>query len=261
MASAPIKSWSFSRLQDWENCKLFALLKHGERVPDPNPMKAADRGSMIHEHAEDFVRGKTKVMGTELAHFEGEFRSLANSFQKDPSRLRMEEEWGIDRDWRPTSYKSAWGRIKLDLMYTLRKDYAAVVDYKTGKKFGNETKHAKQLQLYSTTAFVIFDWLDYTTGEIWYLDQNELLTIHYDRKKAMDVYLPHWNHKAVEMTEATNFPPNPNIISCKYCPYGEDDTYDKHARYGPTQGTGHCNKRVVDKQGVQNFYQRMNARK
>lgn len=261
MTSAPIKSWSFSRLQDWDRCKLAAYLKHGERIPDPNPMTAADRGSLIHEMAEKFVRGESKSMGRELAAFEGEFISLQASYKRNPGLMEMENEWGLDHDWKPAPYKTAWGRVKLDLMYVMEPGYSAIVDYKTGRKFGNEPKHASQLQFYSTVAFTRYEWLQRTTGEIWYLDQNEMLSINYERETAFRRYLPFWNQKAIEMTTAVAFPPNPNIISCKYCPYGKDDTYDKNAKYGPREGTGHCDKRMVDKAATQNFYQRMNARK
>lgn len=254
-----IKSWSFSRLQDWSRCKYASYLKHAERVPDPNSAPAADRGSQIHQLAEDYVRGKITAMPQELAAFEGEFKSLRNTYET--GQLELEGEWGLDRDWNVVPYKTAWGRVKLDLIYHMGKNHAAVVDYKTGRKDGNEAKHGSQLQFYATVAFCRFDDLQSVDAELWYLDKNELTHIAFEREKAFSRYLPYWNAQAIDMTTAVEFPPNPNINSCKYCPYGADDTYDKSARYGPTEGTGHCNVRHVDKVATGNFYARMKGKK
>lgn len=256
-----IKSWSFSRLQDWKSCKLRAYLKHAKRIPDPNPSPAADRGSVIHQMAEDFVRGDITVLPVELAFFEGEFKSLAATYKRSPGAIELEGEWGLDRDWNQVDYKGAWGRIKLDLFYRMGKSHAAVVDYKTGRKDGNENKHAEQLQFYATVSFCRFDWLETVDAELYYVDKNELTKITFERQKAFSRYLPHWNDLAIEMTEAIDFPPNPNINSCKYCSFGPDDTYNKSARYGPTCGTGHCSVRVVDEVATKNFYQRMHGKK
>ena len=239
-----IKSWSFSRLQDWKSCKLKAYLKHAKRIPDPRPSPAAERGTVIHQMAEDFIRGEITVLPVELAHFEGEYRSLAKSYKRGD--VELEGEWGLDRDWNQVDYKGAWGRVKLDLFYRMGESHAALVDYKTGRKDGNENKHAEQLQFYATVSFCRFEWLETVDTELYYLDKNELTKISFEREKAFQRYLPHWNDLAIEMTEATEFPANPNIVSCKYCPYGD---------------TGHCSVRVVDEVATKNFYQRMHGGK
>lgn len=256
-----INTWSFSRLQDWSRCKYAAYLKHAKRIPDPNAQKAADRGSQIHQLAEDYVRGKITNVPVELAAFEDEFISLQRTYASNADLIELEGEWGLNHEWNTVPYKTAWGRVKLDLIYHMREDHAAVVDYKTGRKDGNEAKHGSQLQFYATVAFCRFDNLQTVDAELWYLDKNELTKITYEREKVFNRYLAHWNDQAVEMTTALEFPANPNIISCKYCPYGIDDTYDKTAKYGPTQGTGDCDKRVVNKDAIQNFYARMRGKK
>lgn len=244
-----IKSWSFSRLMDWETCKFYAWLKHAKRIPDPKPSPAADRGTAIHTIAEDYVNGVgSDIVPVPLQKFDIEFRAMRNLKKQSPNQVIQELEWGFDTQWNPVPYKGAFGRVKSDLI-KFNPDFTqgVVVDYKTGKKFGNEVKHGRQLEVYALSSFIMYPNLQVLDMEDWYLDLNEMLAIrNITREKALKVYMRVFDAKFREMTSATKFPPNPNVNSCKYCPYGD---------------TGHCDKRVVDNQATQNFFKRMQARK
>lgn len=222
--STQIISWSHSRLVDFEECPLKAKLKHIDRIPDPKPRTAADRGTDIHLEAELFVKGEAGFTAN-LQRFKPEFDSLRNLYQE--GKVSLEGEWGFDKDWGVTTWKQAWGRIKADCVTYLSKDHAAVVDFKTGKKFGNEIKHAEQTQLYSLGTFLRNPGLQLVTAELWYLDIDDLSTMTITRTQALGKYLKYFDGRARRMTSATKFPANPNIYSCKWCPYGP-------------KGTGHC---------------------
>ena len=43
-------------------------------------------------------------------------------------------------------FRKVWARIILDVICFASEEYAVVVDYKTGRKFGNEVDHARQGQ-------------------------------------------------------------------------------------------------------------------
>jgi len=233
-----INTWSFSRLSDYESCPYKAWLKHAERVPDPKPKPAADRGTAIHALAENYLRGNIDPLPVELSKFAEEFRSLRDSGRT----LRMEEEWGFDNDWEPTAYRGpeTWGRMKIDLCCEIKPGKGLVVDFKTGKKFGNEVKHGEQTQLYSIAAFIMHpEWTSLTT-ELWYLDIDEMSQVEVPLKK-FELYKKVFDRRLRAMTEATEFPPKPNILSCKWCPYGD---------------TGHCEVRHTDEQATKNFYKR-----
>lgn len=90
--------------------------------------------------------------------------------------------------------------------------------HNTGKRFGNEVKHAIQLQLYALCALIRYPELEQVTCELWYLDQNELASFTMKRSQ-MGKYLRMFDEKGRKFTEDTVFKPNPNIHSCKYCPY------------------------------------------
>lgn len=236
-----IRSWSFSRLMDYESCPFKAWLKHAARIPDPRPNPFADRGTQIHTLAEHFILGKIKELPIELIKYKDEMLSVRARYKVNPASVLQEQEWGFDREWKPTPYKTAWGRVKADLIVFMSDEDAAGVDFKTGKKFGNEIKHAEQLQVYSLSTFLRFPKLQHITTELWYLDVDDLSTVEVTRKRALERYLPVFDGRFRKMTDATTFPTKPNIHSCRYCPYGD---------------TGHCSDRVVDTAASAKFMER-----
>lgn len=104
--------------------------------------------------------------------------------------------------------------------------------HNTGKRFGNEVKHGRQMQLYALAAALRYPKLEKITTELWYQDQNELATQEFTRKQAMKFWKG-FNDDALEMTSATEFPPRPNQQTCRFCPF-------RTGRNKWIQGTGHC---------------------
>ena len=219
-----IKSTSFSRLVDFEGCRYKAWLKFGERIPDPNPSTAGERGTAIHQLAEDFVRGKIKTLPVELIKFKDEFLSLREKFIA--GSVTLEDEWAFTLEWTAGEWKSGWLRMKLDANCHLSNTWSLVVDYKTGKRFGNELKHAEQLQLYALAVLIRYPNIKKVTAELWYLDIDEIASLTLSREQGMR-YLQGFDRRFRRMTEATKFPANPNAYTCRWCPY-------------KPSGTGHC---------------------
>ena len=211
-----IKSWSYTRLVDFEQCPYKAKLKYVDRIPEEKST-AADRGTAIHQLAEDYVAGKMTQLPHELAKFSNEFLALRTQY--DAGKVSLEGEWGFDHDWNPCEYRSAWARIKADSMTFKTSDHVVVVDYKTGKRYGNELKHGEQVQLYSIAALIRNPQVQQITSELWYLDIDDLHKITYTRAQALK-YLPQFEKRALAVTTADKFPPRPNVFACKYCPFG-----------------------------------------
>lgn len=211
-----ITSWSFSALQVFESCKYHSKLARLDKVPDLQPKTAADRGTAIHQEAEDYVTGKAPFTNN-LRFFKEDLTALAAHFSA--GRVVCEQEWGFDTRWAHAEWRAAWLRLKCDAVCFLSETHAVVIDYKTGKRFGNEIKHAEQLQLYAVTALLRYPALDKVTCELWYFDQNELASFTMKRSQ-LGKYLKLFDRRGVAMTSETEFKPNPNIHSCKYCPYG-----------------------------------------
>ena len=228
-----IKTWSHSRLQDFEKCKFYAYLKYVEKVPEPERAlptgkteHANERGSRVHDEAEAFVRGITNPIPTEFQHFDNELRKLRELFPT--GAVSLEEEWAHAADWTPCPWGSdeQWLRLKLDAFVHLAPEHAMVIDYKTGKKAGNEVKHAEQGQLYQLSGFLRYPALQTIDVEFWYVDQDDLTHIRYTRDQGMR-FLKNFDMRGKRMTECVDFPPNPNMYNCRWC------------KYGP-KGTGHC---------------------
>lgn len=113
----------------------------------------------------------------------------------------------------------AWHRSKLDAMVFWSETEATVIDYKTGRKFGNEMKHGEQMQVYQLNAFSRFPDLEVVHTELWYLDQNDVSTKSFTRGQGMR-FKQNFHRQGIAITTATEFPPNPNKFSCKWCEYG-----------------------------------------
>lgn len=230
-----LKAWSHSRLTTFEMCPLRAKLAYIDRIPEPErplpPGKtehANDRGTRIHSAAELFVKGGVELI-PELARFEPEFIK-ARELYRD-GKATLEGDWAFTREWEPTAWKSSdvWARMKLDLCVHLTRTKALVVDYKSGKRFGNELKHAEQMQIYTIGTFCRYPQVQEVTAELWYTDQDELATMTFTREQGLR-FTRNYEKRGNLLTDCEDFQPKPSLFACKWCPY-------KALSRG---GTGHC---------------------
>ena len=234
-----IKSWSHTKLVQFQTCRLSAYLKYDQRIPEPErplpPGKtehANDRGTRIHEDCEGFVRGDYPDLGHEAAKFFDGPLSLLRTLYAD-GLVSIEGEWGMDEMWEIADWHTAWLRLKLDALVFHSETEATAIDYKTGRKFGNEVKHAEQLQLYQLVTFLRYPKLERVHTELWYLDQPDGQNITrqtFTRSQGLR-FKANFDRRGKELTTCETFPPNPNKFSCRYCMYGP-------------WGTGHCEKGV-----------------
>lgn len=223
-------SWSFSRLGDFDKCKKYYWLKHEQKVPEPErplpPGKtehANDRGSRIHDAAEKFVNG-TGPFIPEMKEFQQEFEHLKRLYAA--GKVSLEGEWGMDRNWEPCDWKTAWQRLKLDALVFASETEAIAIDYKSGRKFGNEVKHGQQLQSYQLNTFLRYPKLEVVHTELWYLDVKDITIQTYTRDQGLR-FKRIFDQRGKALTSCTEWPANPNRFSCQWCSYGPD-------------GTGHC---------------------
>lgn len=224
-----ITTGSHSRLVIFEQCKHRANLKYAQRIPEPErallPGKtehANDRGTRIHNNAELFMKGKAKLT-PELFTFRPEMEELHRRYKL--KQAIAEDEWGMTADWEPCAWnaKEVWLRLKLDFLVFLSGEEAVVIDLKTGRRQGNEVKHAEQTNLYQLVTFLRYAKLNTVHTELWYPDVNELHSQTYHRDQGLR-YLRNWNNRLTRMTayqftdERTDA--NPSMFTCKWCMYG-----------------------------------------
>lgn len=223
-----IKTWSHSRLVDFETCAHRAYLKYVKKVPEPErplpPGKtehANDRGTRVHEECEAFVRG-LGPLPKEAEKFRDEFEALATRFAE--GKASLEGEWGFRKDWSMCGYydKDVWLRVKCDAVVILSPKRVLVIDYKTGRKFGNEIKHGEQVILYALAIICRMPELEQVDVELWYLDQDDLTHDAKPAKKWMQ-QLKLYNVRGTKITSAKEFKPNPSKYACQYCPYKDSE--------------------------------------
>lgn len=221
---------------------------------------ANDRGSRIHDEAEKFVRGDRAHLSSELRPFENEFLRLRELYRQGVVSLEgnwgYDEGWnpmpwkGEWREYHPIGsetveyrkvdvlpeygrrsdrlwfdghgwyWHSCWHRSKLDALVFPNAHEAVVIDYKTGKKYGNEVKHGEQVLLYSVATFERFPLLEEVTTELWYPDADELTSVTVTREKAMRSK-GQFTKRGFALTTCTEWPANPNVFTCRYCDYGK----------------------------------------
>lgn len=225
-----VPSWSHSKLKDFDKCRHMFALKHLHKIPEPERVLkpgqtefANDRGTRIHEECELFIDGTYDDLCPEASKHFADFFCVLRAMHKDGIVIQ-EHEWGHDHDWEPTEWKKAWLRLKLDAMVRISPTDAWVLDWKTGRKFGNEVGHMEQLQLYTLCAFLRNPELETVRAELIYIDQGERTSVQMSRQQALR-FKPNFDKRGMLATSCEVFPPNPNKYSCQWCPY---------------KGTDHC---------------------
>lgn len=228
-------SWSISKLKDFTRCKLAFKIKHIDRVPEPErPLPkgksehANDRGSRIHDNIETYIRGDHDALCPEADKHFGTHIDLLRHLYATEKCVEMEGQWAIDREWEVADWDTGWCRLKLDVLVHVGDDEAIVIDWKSGRKFGNEVSHAQQLQFYSLITFLRFPHLQVVSAELMYVDVGETTRQTFTREQSLR-FKRAFNAQGVALTDCTDFPANPNKWSCQWCPWGE---------------TGHCSVSV-----------------
>jgi hypothetical protein len=124
-----VKTWSISRLFKFEACPHQIFLSGVKKIKQ-EAGEAADRGSMIHDLAEKYVRGQLEELPKELTKFKNAFFGLKELF--DEGIVTCEEDWAFNIDWTPTGWLApdCWNRMKLDAFVRENTTSAKVIDYK-----------------------------------------------------------------------------------------------------------------------------------
>lgn len=240
--SGLIKSWSITSLEKYLECEYWAFLKYVRKIKvilseeeEQKQNEAKDRGSLLHATIEDFITGVTDKLPKSIKH-RRETIEAYREFYDSEKRVCIEEEWAFSPTWEEVPWRSekAWNRTKIDAMVFETEESAIVDDWKSGKKYGNEGKHMRQLMSYITTSFLKFPKLKFVRGNMQYIDiaSDNLLTRKVSREAAMN-FLTKLENQALAMTTATKFRPCPNLHNCKFCEFSNriPNTNERYCEY------------------------------
>lgn len=232
-----IKFWSFSSAQSYDKCPKILEHRYVLKTPkDERDNSAAERGTAIHKELELYLGTAnrkrdvldpttepkdptTYVPPVDPQQFKyeglvGEIKELCTQYP-----FTQEEMLYFDRDWNPVAtFNEAWLLAAMDVFISVSETECIIVDWKTGKKDGNEVKHMHQGQLYALAAWKRNPLLERFTVIFVYIDQGTK-TVATWKQGHLERIFPVWDKKGREITSAVVFKPIPNKWSCKYCDY------------------------------------------
>lgn len=243
--SGLVKSWSNSTLDVYLECAYRLYLKKIKKVKvvlseaeAEKQNKAKDRGSETHGVIEDYIFGRTdKLPVSKVKHRHDVINMYHQNYNGGNAKnVCVEEEWGFTPSWAESDWRAdeTWARIKIDAMLFESDTSARIDDWKTGKKYGNEGKHMRQLMTYACGAFMKYPHLKHIRGAMQYVDlasDNELKR-NISRDSAM-AYLPKLENQALKMTTCTDFKPCPNVHNCRFCEFANKipDTNETYCEF------------------------------
>ncbi len=213
-----ITAWSLSRLQTYEDCPYKAYCSYILKIPYVRG-PAQIRGEAIHKMAEDYLTGKTRTLKAELANYTEEFKRCRGAAKDPDAIMDVEQQWGLDRNWQPTSWfgKDTWCRVVLDLSI-YHDTHLKMVDHKTGRAYD---KHPEQMEIYAIAGFNRFPEALTVSGEMWYLDQPQTvvppLNIEFTRDDLPGLEKK-WERRAKPLLSDKRFAPKPGP-QCRWCDY------------------------------------------
>jgi hypothetical protein len=219
--SGLVKTWSYSTLKKFEQCGYAVYLSKVMKLPSTQGA-AAKRGEEIHTKGELYIKGETGDFPVEYEGYKYQLEDLRAQYGE--GAVHVEDEWGFTTKYDRVSWgdPAIWLRMKLDAFAFVSDTCAKIVDFKTGRKDGNEMAHGQQLQLYAIAAFSSFPQLEYIHASDWYLDQKSQgpLVHEYTRNEALG-FRARWTTRAVTLTTATRFDPKPSAGACRWCDYAK----------------------------------------
>ena len=205
----PLKAWSFSRLNTYEQCPFKFKLTAIEGIREPGS-PAMERGSLIHKEGEQYIKGI-------LDELPESYKLLANAMNEVKEQgAEAELEMTFRKDWGVTGWfdADAWVRIKIDILL-VSDDTIRIIDIKTGKNRGG---YEDQLDLYALAALNLYPEIKNVSAELWFTDTGEIIATSKGMYTA--AMLPDlkkkWEKRVVPMFEDTIYPARPNKF-CGFC--------------------------------------------
>ncbi len=229
----PLRIASHTMLEMYLNCPYSALLrvKRSKEQKEYVPSAPAQRGINVHDWTEKFIRNELKVLPAEIKHHRDYIEELRELFAQG-IQIQMEEPWYFDREFVPCEKNDRRIMIKQDAFRFVSPTAAELDDWKTGRRDGNEAKHARQIKRYVIAAFMRYPELEYVTGSARYLDSNDLFQRGYTREQAMAFFRTEENLLRRYFHD-TKCVPKPNRINCKNCDFNKPD---EDGEYGCSHG-------------------------
>lgn len=182
------------------------------------------RGAAIHQLAEDYIKGKLRLLPPELKKFEADFRMLKAQYKKKINGMVVEDNWAFTKDWTETQWDN-WTqcvvRIKLDCAHHEDDETLVVTDWKTGKfRVEMNEDYVEQLELYALAALLLHPHLTAVKPRLAYLDADTVYPPADEPMVFTREDVPRlkklWEKRVKPMLNDKRFAPRPND-KCRWC--------------------------------------------
>lgn len=206
--------WSYSKLSTYEKCPAQAKFRYLEKRPEEKS-PAMERGNRVHAEFEEWMHaGAPKVATGPCVKFAEIGTSVVSKARRSKSPLVIEELWGHDRSWQPTTHRGSthlW--VKMDLCSPAE---ALVVDWKTGKKYDS---HVDQGLLYGVSFLLRYTNKPRVRVAFAYTDLGEVSDMDVERKEVKAITAD-FDARVKTMVQDTRHAPKPSKL-CGWCGYSK----------------------------------------
>jgi CRISPR/Cas system-associated exonuclease Cas4 (RecB family) len=211
----------------YEQCPMRFKLSKIDRLPEPPrpPNNPLERGNRIHKNLELFVKGEQELRFNEANKIDA-FIPVLEHAQKlyNDGFASVEENWWFDTTWDVCDRDTVWLWSKLDLNVTDKVNALSIVtDYKSGKSAYKAIDHIQQGQLYAAATALRQEWAEKIIVEFWYVDEGHIKSMEYTREQAL-MFVGRFDMRARHIFDDTHYRPNPNRVTCHWCPYSPRGT-------------------------------------
>jgi len=245
-----VKSTSFSRASDFNRCPLMFKYKHLDKILDPAPElpegdeHPMDRGSRIHSLCENYVKNPLIKPQHELRHQLPLLDAFRAGYEK--GKVDLEIPIAFDANWEISAgddFANTVYRMIIDVAVTVSDSRVYILDWKTGKKKGNEVKHHDQLMEYAVGVANVDPAIQIFDVAIGYLDLHpgENLMKRTFTRTQVEQATPKVRERHEKVLNATIFPAKPSQFACRFCPFKAGTVGRGKRAYA---GTGHCRRNI-----------------
>lgn len=218
-----LKIASHTMLELYLNCPHSALLRARRAQSGKKYVQSpqAERGTNLHDWIESYLQGRLQVLPADVKHHR-EYIDEVRTLRESGMTIMTEVPWYFERQYIPCTKEERRIIVKSDLFYFVSPTAGVLDDWKTGRRDGNEAKHARQLKRYAIAAFMRYPDLQYMTCSARYLDKNDIFTRGYTREQAMAFFKTEENLLRRYFFDRKCMP-KPNRINCKGCDSNKPD--------------------------------------
>lgn len=214
-----IKTWSFSRYQQWSKCNYSITLKTPK---GKTKHEAAQRGIDTHAAIEKFFL-ETLSIETLLSDLDIHENSksvlidLKDQTLRTDTRGYPEKKLWLDANMDPCiEEEDGWFQCISDLIIETR-DSIAIWDFKTGKRDHNEIAHTQQLQLNMGAAAKHWPGKKFYEAFDLYLDLGSVHKTKQYTEEQLGKILNRWKLNGDRLMNDRDHRPNPGKHTCRFC--------------------------------------------